>query len=524
MIKFKADYYYVDSKEAKLFTVVLLPKSTGKFPVVIVRCPYVDKFENEKEENIAIEYLNENKEWLNRGYAVVFQHCRGRGKSEGDCIPYINEREDGLILQEWVRKQRFYNGELFLKGSSYLTSVHYATAPFADDIKGAIFGVQDSERYNICYRNGFLKKGLHAGWYVGMYKAKSHMKKNYTYGSFDMLPLKDFTKTVFGESAEDFDEMLKAPNPDQPFWNTRLGGSDARNATNNVKFPVLFTTGFYDLYTGGIFDMWGKMSENSRNMSALVVSPYNHVDSRDSENPMVFPEGKRMEKFGKMYEIEWFDYIRGKNKKSPFETGKVTYYTLFENKWETDGFLTSPAAMEIKLGDDEVSYVYNPYDAPKFKGGLSRAFGGNAFQDKPNSRHDIISVYTAPFEEDVCVKGKMSATLTVKSDCEDTCFYVRVSIEKENGDYGLRDDITSLCYQLGEYKPDSVVELKFDFDEHAFLIKKGERLRIDIASADNEHYVRHTNQMGLYSEQTTAKIAHNTVYLKNSFLILPVKV
>lgn len=522
MINYVADYRYIENDGIKLFTVILLPKSAGKFPTVIVRNPYVDSYENEKEENIAVAYLNEYKNWLRYDYAVVIQHCRGRGKSEGDCIPYINEREDGLNLQEWVRKQSFYNGELFLKGGSYLTSVHYATAPFADDIKGAIFGVQDSERYNICYRNGFLKKALHGSWYVGMYKAKSHMKKNYTKGSFDMLPMKDFTKTVFGERVEDFDEMLKAPNPDYEFWNTRFGGNDARNATNNVKFPVLFTTGFYDIYTGGIFDMWKNMSEDSRNMSALIVSPYDHGDSCDIQNSIVFPNGKREEKFGELYEIEWFDFVRGK-KQSPFKTGKITYYSLFENCWKTDKFLKPTVCTDITLGDRDVSYVYNPYDAPGFKGGLSRAFGGTVYQDKPNSRHDIISVYTEPFEQDVCVKGKMSAKLTVKSDCEDTCFYIRVSIEKENGDYGLRDDITSLCYQLGEYIPDTVVTLDFNFDELAFVIRKGERLRVDISSADNEHYVRHTNQKGLYSEQTTAKIAHNTVYLQKSFLTLPVE-
>jgi len=522
MINYAANYEYVESDGIKLFTVILLPNAADKFPVVLMRTPYVDKFEEEKEENIAIEYLNENKEWLNRGYAVIIQHCRGRGKSEGDCIPYINEKEDGLNLQEWVRKQSFYNGEIFLKGGSYLTSVHYVTAPFADDIKGAIFGVQDSERYNICYRNGFLKKALHGSWYVGMYKAKSHMKKNYTIGSFDMLPMKNFTKTVFGESAEDFDEMLKAPNPDHEFWQTKFGGNDARNATNNVNFPILFTTGFYDIYTGGIFDMWKNMSEDSRNMSALVVSPYDHGDSCNPEESIVFPNGKRCEQFGNSYEIEWFDYIRGRNVSAPFETGKITYYKLFDNKWETDRFLKSDEEIKIKLGDNDVSYVYNPYDAPKFKGGLSRAFGGTVFQDKPNLRHDIISVYTEPFEEDVFVKGKMSAKLSVKSDCEDTCFYIRVSIEKERGDYGLRDDITSLCYQLGDYKTNTVAEVKFDFDEHAFLIKKGERLRIDIASADNEHYVRHTNQKGLYSEQITAQIAYNTVYLQDSFITLPI--
>ena len=521
MEKYIADYHYVDANGTKLFTVVLLPNAQDKFPVVVLRNPYVDIHENEKEESIASTYLNRYIDWLERGYAVVFQHCRGRGKSDGDWIPYINEREDGLLLQEWIRKQSFYNGELFLKGDSYGTSVHYVTAPFADDIRGAIFGVQDTERYNICYRNGFMKKGLHGSWYVREYKAKSLVKKNYTLGSFDTLPLKDFTKIVFGQEVKDFDEMLKAPNPNHEFWDTRFGGNDARNATDNIKFPALFTTGFYDIYTGGILDMWNKMSENSRSMSSLVVSPYGHSDNFDPDNSITFPNGKRHEEFGIQYEIDWCDFIRGKKQISPFEMGAITYYNLFKNCWETDDFLCSENEMTISLGTDEVSYVYNPFDAPTFKGGLSRAFGGTVYQDKPNSRHDIISIYTEPFDKDVQVKGKMSASLSVKSDCEDTCFYVRVSIEKENGDYGLRDDITSLCYQLGDYKPDSVVELKFDFDEHVFLIRKGERLRIDISSADNEHYVRHTNQKGLYSEQTTAKFAHNTIYLQNSFLTLP---
>ena len=124
------------------------------------------------------------------------------------------------------------NIPLYFKFSgSYRTMVHYATSPFADDIKCAYFAVQDSERYNICYRNGFFKKGLHGNWYVNMYKKKSHMKKNFTFGSFNLLPLKNFTKTVFGESAEDFDEMHKAPNKNNKFWSTHMGGADTRDAT-----------------------------------------------------------------------------------------------------------------------------------------------------------------------------------------------------------------------------------------------------------------------------------------------------
>ena len=510
---------YLPSGGAELFTITLLPEKTGKFPVIIMRSPYVDAFEQQREEEILESYLRDFAQWLEHGYAIVYQHCRGRGKSTGDCIPYINEREDGLNLQAWIRQQPFYNGELYLKGRSYLSSVHYATAPFAEDIKGAIFGVQDCERYNICYRNGFFKRALHGNWSIGMYRLNGRKAWNFTPKAFDMLPLKDFTKTVLDQAAPDLDGILSAPDPADPFWQTRLGGSDARDAVKSIRFPALFTTSFHDIYTGGIFDMWNGMDPESRARSALAVSPYDHGDNPAADG-IAFPNGRLTEAFGEHYEIAWFDYIRGKGA-SPFTPGKVTYYRLFENTWQADTFAPGEKTMRIRLGEEEKTYVYNPYDPPEFKGGLSRAFGGMVFQDPPNSRHDIISVYTAPFEEDTFVKGKMSAKLRVASDQEDTCFYIRVSIAKAEGDLGLRDDITSLSRALGDYTPGTEVTLDFAFDDHAFLVRKGEKLRVDIASADNAHYVRHTNQKGLYSTQTTAKIARNTVYLQDSVLCLP---
>ncbi len=515
---YKGFYEYLEADSAKLFTVVLLPKTSERFPVVIIRTPYVDAFENADENKIVFQYMSDYNEWLNNNYAVVIQHCRGRGKSGGDCIPYINERTDGVLLQNWIRNQDFYSGEIFLKGASYLTSVHYATAPFGEDIKGAVFGIQDCERYNICYRNGAMKIGLHASWYVGMYKAKSHLKKNFVGAkSFEILPLSKFSEMVFGENVEDFDEMIRHPLKSDPFWNTLWGGNDARNAVKSAKFPILLTTGFYDVFTGGIFDMWNNMDEASRKLSALVVSPYDHSDDTQS---IVFPNGKRMEQFGDNYEIKWFNYIRGREEKCPFVQGKVTYYNLFDNKWKIDDFKHSNEE-KLLFGEETYEFVYNPYAPPKFNGGLSCNSGGAQFQDKPNSRYDIISVYSAPFEEETQVKGKMLAKLCVKSDCEDTGFYVRLSITKDDKDYGLRDDITSLCFQHPDYVPNSEVMLDFSFDEHSFLIKKGERIRMDISSADAEHFVRHTNMKGLFSEQETAKIAHNSINLKKSYVILP---
>ena len=111
-------YEYVESNGIKLFTLVMLPEKDGKFPVVVNRSPYVDTLEDKNEDDIVSGFLGAHKEWLNSGFAMIFQHCRGRGKSEGDCIPYINEREDGLNLLDWIRKSSFYNGEIFLFGGA----------------------------------------------------------------------------------------------------------------------------------------------------------------------------------------------------------------------------------------------------------------------------------------------------------------------------------------------------------------------------------------------------------------------
>ncbi|MBR4013009.1 MAG: CocE/NonD family hydrolase, partial [Clostridia bacterium] len=254
-----AVYYYLNIDNADLFTAVCLPSENGKFPTVIYRSPYVDAMQELSEAEVCENLLEAHKSWVDNGYAVVFQHCRGRGKSDGECIPYIHEREDGLALQSWIREQDFYNGELYLCGASYTSSVHFVTAPFADDIKGAVFEVQDCNRYNCNYRNGFYKIGLHGGWYVKMYKRKQIAQKNYVPETYNMLPLSDFSQTVFGERATDFDEILRHPDKNDDFWSTRFGGGETRNAVKSAKIPMLFVTGYYDIYTGGIFDMWNEL-------------------------------------------------------------------------------------------------------------------------------------------------------------------------------------------------------------------------------------------------------------------------
>ena len=137
---------YVESEGNKLFTLVCLPKKDGNFPTIIYRTPYADGDEFMTDAELIDYFENTHRGGLDSGYAYVYQHCRGRGKSSGDFIPYIHEREDTRALYDWIREQDFYNGSLLLTGGSYTSSVHFTAAPFDEDIKGAVLAIQDCER------------------------------------------------------------------------------------------------------------------------------------------------------------------------------------------------------------------------------------------------------------------------------------------------------------------------------------------------------------------------------------------
>ncbi|MBR5868816.1 MAG: hypothetical protein IKZ21_05165, partial [Clostridia bacterium] len=318
---------------------------------------------------------------------------------------------------------------------------------------------------------------------------------------------------------EDFTKCMMTPDPNDPYWNSNPGIGDTQ-ALSQTKVPILLVTGFYDIFTGGIFDMWRALTPETRGKCALLVHPYDHGNDAAGQ-PIQFEKGSTAEMFGN-YQVKWLDYVRGKGE-APIAPGNVTYHKLFAGEWVTEPILENPDTNRtIPLGDGEKTYVYNPFAPASFPGGLSTNFGGAAWQGDADSRYDILS-YTLPaFTEDTYIKGKMSLDLRVRSDCEDTCFYVRVSLLKEGGAYSLRDDIQQISNICPDYRPGEEVTLPFSFDEHALVAKAGESLRVDISSSAFPHYVRHTNQKGPYYAQTTAKVAHNTVIASESSLILPI--
>ncbi len=506
----------------RLYTYGALPPDGETRGIVFRRSPYVQ----EKSVDMPAYALSQ-RGTLKRGYAYVEQHVRGTGMSEGAWVPYENEREDGLAMLEWLRRLPHYGGEIFLSGGSYLSSVHFSymdTNP--PDVKGAVLLVQDVDRYNVTYRNGFFKAGLHGGWFVKGYRKKDKSLSRNSKVTFADIPLADFSRRYWGEAVAALDNVLQHPRPDDPYWRSHEPGSgvDYLNAVSSSTMPLLLETGFYDIYTDGVCEMWRGMSATRRANCALVIEAYDHggrMAQWAKGTRGEFPGGSRAD-VG-VSDLDWFDYCRTGRPVANAWPGKTRYYALWENAWKEEPELVDgPRKVRLSLGEGARNWLYDPKRSlPQFPGSGGICFGGMQLQPPPNFRDDVVSFVLPPMEGRLDVRGRMKMELAVSSDCEDTCFYVRVSVDKGDGKwYLLRDDITSLSFAGGKYAPGTERSISFRFADHAFRLEKGDILRVDVSSA-NSQFAPHPNVAGDAFACTTPKVAHNTVFPERSFLELP---
>lgn len=91
----------------KLATDIARPVRDVRFPVILSRTPYGKK-------------LGGGAGMVRGGVAVAVQDVRGRYASEGEFYPFIHDPNDGYDTIEWLAKQPWCNGDVFMAGGSYV--------------------------------------------------------------------------------------------------------------------------------------------------------------------------------------------------------------------------------------------------------------------------------------------------------------------------------------------------------------------------------------------------------------------
>ena len=124
------------------------PRSGPKLPTILVRSPYGRS--GFFGSVFALPYVE-------RGYQVLIQSCRGTAGSGGDFVYVRNEQSDGLATIAWIKQQEWYSGELAMVGASYLGFVQWAIAAEAGpELKALVPFVTNSDCNHFRYQGGSL--------------------------------------------------------------------------------------------------------------------------------------------------------------------------------------------------------------------------------------------------------------------------------------------------------------------------------------------------------------------------------
>ncbi len=507
------DYMLPMLDGVKLYTRVVLP-GTGQYPVVFMRTPY----ETETFATDSIRARYESDDFIRRGYAVVLQHCRGRNGSEGICIPYADEeRRDGLHTVVWIRKQPFYDGELFFSGGSYTATVLLMMlGDDLPDLKALAVTQQTESMYHRNYFNGMCRSFCGFSWWLSMMSGQYPTIADEA--DIYKRPYRDMMKRAVGRDIPSFTEGL-LHNRFDTFWK-----DDPRIGTfENLKIPVLFTGGWYDYYCYGMCAMWEKLPAETRKKSCFLMTPFGHglKAPSGSDYPLgggCLPKGR---------EGAWFDHVR---KGSPFpfaEVGTFRYYMIAKDTWMTAEspyeetpsyslYLTEDGALsERPAPGGSASFRYDP-DHPKHH---DRQDGMYACEPD-SSREDVLTFMGKTFSEEQAFFGPVRFDLTVNSDCDDTAFFMRLYLVENGKSYQLADGVTTLLYQDPNRKRNMPLSFTVTTQPTAFTVKKGSALRVDISSW-SDSFVPHANTSTHFALETKPRIATNTVCFGNSRVLLP---
>lgn len=513
----------------KLLTYVTLPgDGTGKYAVLFSRNPYcqppdADEPEiAESEESPAASY----------GFASVDQRCRGKGGSEGDCVPFVNEREDGLHTIAWIERQPWFDGRIYLYGGSYLAFVHLSymdTLP--ESVKGASLAVMPTDGSLGLFKNGVFKADVGPMWYLGMYRPQDLILGDPAKSFYDewfKYPMCEYTRRVYGYDVPSFNDMwkLRADSRGCPH-----AFSDAVDAMRNCRVPVLLTDGWSEMFLEGMVQMWHELPPETRAQSAFLLGPWSHDVSIHDD--WVYPFENADFNYG--YELEWFLYLRDNKPLSGLEPGKVKYYHVGKGEWmfDTDFSDMSPTKSLYLAGGGmlsdrqpdkgSITYAFDPTDPPFFPGGPNTFCTqptGFAPQPEQNFRQDVKSFLTTPLTAELTLAGKVEMELEVSSTVDATAFVGRLCCVEANGNATIMQDCPM---EIERMTPGERIMISGQTGPVCWTLHPGERLRLDIASADGHSYRVHSNYMG---DQLTARetcVAENTVYFGKSCLILPVE-
>ena len=531
-----------------LSTDIYRPSGGGPFPTLLLRTIY------DNQEPVYIEWT---RRFVEAGYAVVMQDCRGRFDSEGPWEPYIHEAEDGYDTQQWIGAQSWCDGNIGMFGVSYLGFTQTQPAPLRSPyVKGIVPTASQQDNFGHIYKNGAL--GLHASLFFGIIAGRTVHRSGFGLLDWNALyrrlplisALDDIVDVPF------YREIIRHSSYDD-FWSSY----SLRDRYDEVDTPAYFMTGWYDVLCHDGFKQFlgwsGKArSEETRRRSRIIVGPWTHYafSSGDLYGDIDHRGAGTIDFVAE--HLRWFDQrLKGVDTGIDSEP-PVRIFVMGDDVWRgehewplartvyTRYYLGSSTGANSLFGDGTLTaeapsspgvdrYEYDPERPVPTLGGpiMHREFSGPRDR-RPVERRDDVLVYTSEvLERDLEVTGPVEMTLYASSSARDTDFAATlVDVYPDGRAINICEGLQRARFResIEEstlIEPGRAYRYTIDMWETSIVFKAGHRIRVEVTSSNFPRMDRNPNTGNRPGMDAEMQVASQTVHHggeRASHITLPV--
>jgi putative CocE/NonD family hydrolase len=304
----------------KLATDIYRPAVNGvpledKFPILLQRTPY-----NKQNKT----FVEQGKYFAKHGYIVAIQDCRGRYKSEGVFVKYVDEPKDGYDTVEWLGKNLPYsNGDVGMWGLSYGAHVQAGAAKLnpahLKTIVVNMGGTSNGWTHAVGNHGAFELKQLI--WAFNQIReetdnpaVKEMLQKEKITDWLTVLPLrKGLSPLSIAPNFEDYViEMMTHVNYDE-YWKD-MGTNWVEYHKQTSDIPMIHISGWYDAYCETALTNYLGLSRIKKSPVRLLMGPWLHGTTTQTwAGDVEFGPEAAIPDFYSGWHLRWFDYfLKGK--------------------------------------------------------------------------------------------------------------------------------------------------------------------------------------------------------------------